>query len=475
MPVSTQHPDYIKNLPLWTATRDASAGDAAIKAARETYLPNPDKNDPDRYEAYLTRAVFMGVTGRTRAALSGMVFRKDGTRELPTRLDSLAENIDGGGQSLEQIAKEGLEGILEAGRHIFFVDYPNAREGLTAEEEASLALRPILISYPAESLINWKTESINSVSTLTMAVICEYVNDETADEYSHSTVEQYLVLRLVDGVYMMARYKKDGTLIGDIAKPRMAGGAAFDHIPLYISEAMNNKPGCDMPPLYDIAKVNISHYQVMADHKENLFIHGQLTLGITSDLGADEWKKTNPNGVVVGARKGYYLGTQGAFHTVTAPESSSLRVALQDHEAQMVALGARLVQRGGQVETAEAARINASAEASTLDTVVDNLSEAMEAALEDMALFLGESPDAVQFQLNKDFWEASLNPAALAAAMGLLDGQVVAKSDVRQMIRTGRIGLDSARTDEDIDEENAGDMLNSPPPPVVNPGSAVPS
>ena len=41
-------------------------------------------------------------------------------------------------------------------------------------------------------------------------------------------------------------------------------------------------------------------------------------------------------------------------------------------------LGARLVQRGGQAETAEAARINASAEASTLDTLVGNLSEALE-------------------------------------------------------------------------------------------------
>ena len=156
---------------------------------------------------------------------------------------------------------------------------------------------------------------------------------------------------------------------------------------------------------------------------------------------------------MVGARKGHFLGNNGAFHSVTAPESSILSKELIDLENKMIMIGARLIQRGGAMETAEAARINASAEASTLDNIVSNLSEALEAALEDCARFMKLDPEKVFFALNKEFWEGSIDYNMAMAVIQLGDASIVAKSDQRRMLRTGKIGIEEGRTDEEIDTE----------------------
>ena len=460
MSVNTLHPEYIAAQQAWLTTRAAAAGQEEIKRHGKTFLPGFVPDDPARYAQYIKRAYFMGVTGRTKNSLLGMIFRKPPTYTLPPRVESLLENIDGAGQSLDQVAKEAGGNVLEAGRHIFLVDYPQAEQGLDSETEARLGLQPTIASYPAEALINWRFEGINGRQMLTLAVLAEEVEVEDQDEFSHETETRYRVLRLRDGVYTQQVYGDGNRPLSEEYMPLMAGGQPFDHIPLHIAGAENNKPDVDMPPLYDLAIVNIAHYQTTADHRENLFMHGQLTLGITSDLPWEQFKEANPDGVQVGARKGHFLGSSGSFETVTAPESSSLRVALHDLEQQMVMIGARLIQRDRQAETAEAARINASGEASTLSTVTDNLSEAIEAALEDVARFIGEPIDGITYRLNTDFWETGLTAQQLTAVVQARQMGVIADEDALHMIRTGSIRLKDDRTDEEIQEDVASGLIS---------------
>lgn len=464
MSVNTLHPEYTAARDVWITTRSAAAGQQAVKKRGETFLPGFVPKDEDRYAQYLKRAFFMGVTGRTKNSLLGMIFRKSPTYELPPRLEALLENIDGAGQSLDQVAKEAAGNLMESGRHVFLVDYPQADSDLDSESERRLGLQPTIASYPAEALINWRFEGVNGRQRLTLAVLAEEVEVDEWNEFTHDTETRYRVLRLTDGVYTQQVYDDNHQPMGEPYSPLMAGGRPFDHIPLHIAGAENNKPDIDMPPLYDLAIVNIAHYQTTADHRENLFIHGQLTLGITSDMGWEQFKEANPGGVQVGARRGHFLGSSGSFHTATAPESSSLRVALQDLEQQMVMIGARLVQRGGQAETAEAVRVAASGEASTLDMVTSNLSEAIEAALEDVALFLGLDAGGIEYKLNTDFWETGLDAQQLSAVIQARQQGVIAPVDALHMVRTGSIQLRDDRTDEQIQEDVAGSLVDDPEP-----------
>jgi hypothetical protein len=88
---------------------------------------------------------------------------------------------------------------------------------------------------------------------------------------------------------------------------------------------------------------------------------------------------------------------------------------------------------------------------------VGNASEAIEAALEDMALYQGASPDQVEFRLNTDFFEEGIDPQQVMADIALYDRALIAKQDVRRNLRQGG-RVDPARTDEEIDAD-AGDDL----------------
>ena len=458
--VSTQHPDYQQALPIVKFTRDAAAGEHAIKRGEALYLPGFVPEDKDRYAQYLKLAYFMGVTGRTKKALIGMVFRKDPAYELAPNLEALIENVDGAGQSLDQVAKDAAGHVLEAGRHVLMVDYPRVEDGMSSAAESRLGLRPTIATYAMENLINWRFEGVSGKQQLTLAVLSEQVAADGVDEYSHDEKNIFRVLRLRDGVYTQQIYDDEGRASSDEYAPRMAGGSVFDHIPMHIVGADDNLPTIDIPPLFDLETLNLAHYQITADHRENLRIHGQLTLGVNSDMSWQEFQAANPNGVHVGARTGHYLGSNGAFTSVSAPESSSLRIALQDLEQKMIMIGARLIQRSGQAETAEASRINASADASVLDTVVTNVSEGIEAALEDMARFMGIDPGGVFYRLNDNFWESSLSSNDLMAVTAARQAGIFDEREALHMIRSGTVRLNRDRTDDEILQGVAESIIN---------------
>ncbi len=460
MSVKTKHPQYTEFAPIVKLTRDAVKGNPAIKAAGTTYLPADfSDSDEDRYNVYKERAYFMGVTGQTQDASIGMVFRKPAIIGLSSPLQALSQNIDGSGQSLDQIARYGVKEVEEAGRIGFLADYPTSEEGITKAEETALGLRPYMSTYAFESIINWKTEVVGGKDTLTMVVLKESIQDPSnTDEFDHEVDDRYRVLRLVQGVYTQQIYNDAGVAINEQWIPKQSG-KPINYIPFYFAGAANNLPSCDMPMLYDIAVVNIAHYQTTADHRENLFVHGQLTMGISTDLSHAEFEAANSNGVTVGAREGIFLGESGSLQSITAPESGALRVALLDLLDEMRDLGAKKVQAGGQAETAEAARINASAQTSTLSTVAMNVSEAMTKCLIDMSLFMGANDD-VSYTLNQDFWEASLDPQLISAVTNLKLNGTIATTDVLYMIRQGRIGVDPDRTDEQIAIDVANELID---------------
>lgn len=453
MPVSTTHPQYNDSLEIWEKTRAATKGGKAVYDG--DFLRKFMPEDKPRQEQYKKCAYYLNITGRTLDALLGAIFRHEPEADLPALMDYALEDADGSGQSLNQVAKEVCSEVMQTGRYGLLADYPDSPEGLTREEVQRLELRAYMGLYRAESIINWKTTTIGGKSMMSLVVLQEST-EVPRDEFDSEMVTQYRVLRLNEGVYTVQIYDDEGKPVTEEVAPT-AGGSVLDHIPFHLIGAANNLPAPDMPPLYPMAELNIAHYQTTADHRENLFVHGQLTLGISSDMSPESFAQANPNGVIVGARGGHFLGANGKFTTATAPESSSLRVALQDLREEMASIGAKLVSKGGQAETAETARINMASEMSVLDTLVGNVSEGIEAALEDMALFQGASPEQVTFSLNDDFFDEGVEPQMIMAGIALVDRGITAKKDLQDFLRSKGY-IDYNRTNEEIDAE-ADDSL----------------
>ena len=452
MAVTDQNPEYGYWRSEWERCRAAAGGAKAVRAL-DNSLPAPfEESEPERYRIYRDRAYFMGVTGRTEDALIGMVFRKPADYEIPTQLNDLIEDFDGAGNSIEQCAKEALAGRLETSRHLLFVDYPEVDENLDRESEVNMRLRPVVALYEAEALINWKFDAYNGKKRLILAVLREQVN-KSDDEFSHDLRDQYRVLRMRDGVYTQQVYDFQMQAVTEEFEP-LAGGQRLDHIPLHGVRDLVE------PPLLPVADVNIAHYRNVADLEDAAFIVGQPTLHIDiGETSTDEFKEQNPDGVKLGSRLGI-VTRKGSVEMAQASENNLIRTIKQDKEQEMIMLGAQIITRQGQAETAEAVRMNSAAEASVLDRFVSDLSEDLEAALYDCALFMGLSDAEVKYQLNTDFFESGLSPQALMAVIQGVSSRIIAGEDALNMIRSGKLQIADGRTNEGILEDVANALLD---------------
>lgn len=454
MSIKYTHPEYDDMIDEWELVRACAYGQRKVKLLRTKVLPAPGARngiyDNDRYKHYLERAIYTNVTGRTKKGLVGAAFRKAPTLELPPGLEYLEYNSDGAGQSLEQLAKDVLGNMLETGREALLVDYPSIDpETATAEDVALINAQATIKRYSAFDLDNWKTENVNGTNVLVMAKLREAI-DTSNNEFKHGPATQYRVLRLRSDGYTQQIYKDDDHYSAEVYITK-SDGSRWDFIPLFIIGSQNNDPSVDEIPLADIAHVNIGHFRNSADLEENSFIHGQLTLGVTSDMDFESWKTANPNGIVVGAQAGHFLGTTGGFHTAQADPNQIADVLQQRKEGQMLALGAKLVEQRNPNETAAAAKIDATGQNSVLSDLVTNVEEGIQRAIEWCGMFMGEYGEYI-FELSRQFFDDSLDPNIVMAAIQGYDRTVIAKSDLQNIYRKAGV-IESGRTNEDIDNE----------------------
>lgn len=463
MPVNTEHPEYKAAASRWRLVRDAVEGEAAIKAAGDRYLPRPNPDDRSaanrkRYDQYKLRANFLEVTGRTRNGLVGSVFRRDPLCEVPDAMAWIVEDADGYGSSIVQLGKWVVGELLEVGRTALFVDYPEAPAGLSVADAQAQGFRPLILPYRAESLINWAYSVRGGSQILSLAVLREQVRTGD-DEFDPQYKVRYRVLRLTEAGATAQLYDEKGEAEAPPALMRRGDGQAWSTIPLAIIGAADNDGATvDDAPLYGLATTNIAHYRNSADYEEGIFMHGQGTLFVSvGQMSAEEFQRANPNGVAIGARAGHVLGQGGSATLVQMTANSAAKEGMDAKEAQMIAIGARLITPGGQNKTAEEARMIASAEGSVLSNLTGNASEGIESALEMAALYIGLDPEPVRFALNQEFFEQGYDPQVAIAKMQELDRGLIARQDYRRWLRrTGEIASD--RTDEEIDDEAAAQL-----------------
>ncbi|MGL4517056.1 MAG: DUF4055 domain-containing protein [Shewanella sp.] len=470
MPIQTVHPRYADQLDRWRINRAACAGQDEVKKLTTVFLPDDNATDRrqdarERYKRYLMRATWFPCAGYTKQGMLGMVFRRAAEVELPNQLDYAMENVDGSGLSLEQFAKMALVELIEVGRVGVLVDYPSADPGLSAEQVAGLGLAARITKYRAESIDNWRLENIGGTLQLTMVKLQELA-EVRKDDFLVDTERRYRVLRLVDGVYTQTLYNEKEEQIGDVLTPRQSDGSVWGHIPFHIIGATTNSPEVDDALISGIVDLNTSHYQMSADSAKNLHIHSGGTLILSTDMSPERWAEFNPNGVTVGADQGLHVGPGGSASLLQLNPASAVESKLAAIESQMIAVGAHLISDMTGLQTAEAARIDASSKASALSTAVGNLSEGLEAALEDMARFMAAEPEPVRYSLNQQFYPDNLDAQTVMAMIQLMDRQVIAVQDVRAKLRGGGM-IAQNRTDDDID----GELTDVEPLMPVVPGS----
>jgi hypothetical protein len=452
--------DYNAALPSWELVADVVAGEEKVKAKGEAYLPNPSavEEEPGEkkavYDRYKQRASFYNVTGHTLQGLIGAVFRKDPELEVQAGLDYVSTDVDGAGVSIFQQSQRVLENVMGKGREGLLVDYPNAEAPASRADQNAGLVRASIVRYQAEQITNWRTTKVGGAHLLSLIVLKETAEEVAEDGFSVDEIEQYRVLQLVEGLYQVTvwRANEKGTAweIHQQYIPKRGNGAPWNRIPFTFVGAQNNESSIDKAPLLDLARLNITHYQIQASWYNSLHYVGMgqpWMAGLTQ-----QWvEMLEKRGVLFGSRAPIMLPEGGSFGIATMSSDTGLAEEPGKIEERMTSLGARLMQVGSAIKTATEVNSDDAAQHSALSLASANVSEAYTKCLEWCAEFMGASGD-VSYLLNQDLVEHTLDSQLLREIVAAWMSGAVPETDVwAWMRRTGLI--DSEKTDDEVREE----------------------
>lgn len=469
---------------------DCIFGQRVIKLRRELYLPKPNAEDctPQnnaRYEAYLRRAVFYNVTKRTRDGLTGYVFSRDPEITVPALMDNVVSDSDGAGIDLTQAAKRSLGHVLSFGRAGVLTDYPPAPDGSTVSDLATGQVRPTIVAYHPYQIRNWRTMVRGAKVVLSMVVLLEkHVWDD--DGFQELIGVQFRVLRLdpVSGHYTVELwYANDPNstdfILQEQYSPSGGDGQPITDLPFTFIGSENNDSNPDLPPLLDMANLNIAHYRNSADYEESCFICGQPTPVVTG-LSEQWYEKVLNKQINFGSRGGIPLPVGGTAMLIQAEPNSMIKEAMDHKERQMVALGAKLIEDSTIARTATEARMDDTSETSILATCAKNVGTAYQYALEWAAKFMGVAETEVTFEINTNFDLATMDALTRAQLLKEWQSGAISWTEYRENMRkSGLVSQDDDVAQAEIEkaeetqlgkEQDAAAVAAQNAPAVVAPG-----
>lgn len=465
--VNATHPLFAGFAILWKQIRDCIEGSATIKAAQPPYLrkPNPldlSEENSQRFIDYIKGARFHNMTGATLKQMVGQCFAVDPVYTGPDELQFLIDDADGAGVSAIQQSKKALGLVVAYSRAGLFTDYPTIEGVVSIADAEANGIRPKLILLEPWRVINWRTSLKGARSKLSLVVIREdYISED--DGFDTEIEEQFRVLRLENDIYSFEVWRQDGSSFSIVEEgtPTDTNTNPFDEIPFSFIGAECNDTTLEKPLLIDISDLNIGHFQNSADYEESVYMVGQPTpwaSGLT-----DSWVENQLKGQILIGSRAFLPLPDGATCGMMQPEPNTLpKEAMDQKEAQAVALGARLVEKREVAQTATEKSLNEASESSILSGCCANVSAAYRRNLEFAARFHGvEVPeDGILWELNTEFAVSRLTPEQAGAIINLYNAGLITFEECRDKLKSGGFAyLDDDEAKDQMDKQSEDDLM----------------
>lgn len=260
-------PQVTESIPLWKTITDISDGYVGITRKPKTYLHMENGETEDSYKARLRKATWIDAFNDTIDGLNGLVFKKPivYNDDIPSQLQPMIENADMQGNHLDIVIQNFFDLSLRKGIDFILVDMPKSKDVKNKADEKKQGIRTYLTGIKCENVTSWQTDTINGQIILTQVKIREYTEIPDPDnEYAVKTIEQYRIL--TRGAYVVLRpsseANKDDILID-------SGTTGLDFIPLVALNLQSEGFFTARPPFYDLAQLNIGHYQIFTDSRHS--------------------------------------------------------------------------------------------------------------------------------------------------------------------------------------------------------------
>ena len=445
--------DVIAMMTNWGVMAAVTNGTEYLRDQSETYLPQEPREDDDAYQTRIDRSVLSPYTSRLIETAAGAILRKPIHIEGDQYWLDLAQNIDGIGSNINEYARRALVSSLTYGHSAILVDYPAAMGARNLAEERAQGRRPYFIHVDAAQIWGWRQASTMPGAPLTQVRIHEYTT-RPLNDFGEEQIEQMRVI--YPGKYDLY------TLGQDVVEFSETGGYSLNEIPLV--PIYSNRRGMlqSLPPLLDIANLNITHYQRQADLIHALHIAAMPTLVLE---GWDDTTGSTTMGVnyaiaMQPGNKAYYVQADATSFDAQAAELQSL-------EMQMSSLGfTKLFGQKFVAESAEAKRIDQAQGNSVLSIISQELESALNQAFAFAAQYVGLEPPEIT--IDRDFDYYRLIGQDVSVLTQLNQAGKISDQMLLEILRRGEILPDNVNIEDELaaSTENALALVE----PVENTG-----
>lgn len=422
MPVNTEHDDYTDRVKDWMRVRDAMAGERAVKAAEEIYLPRPPGMtrsgrilhdgsgrtvSDDRYSHYLGFAEFPEIVGPTVDGIQGMIHEKPAEVKLPGKLDYLLEDATPDGESIAVLWERITREVTATGRL-------NLLHDLGSDDLVRFC------TYSAEAMINWRLQPKREGGAPDLVVLREVESELDDDGFALKDVLYFRELRLTDGVYFVRRWvKRDredaSPIIDDTTDEEgwvapILFGKSLATIPINVINAAEEGFSYGPVPIMPAVRRAFSIYRKTADYNRSLYIKTDpqpVIYGVVDDaelpdeIGGDAiWRFSNPD-------------ARAEFLDIDGLGIPLHRQAIEDDYQRFYEEIGRLRESDSGPESGEAVRRKQMVKQVTIKSLVINAGAQFEEALRHLGRTAGlgeETVRAIEFNPNLDFAEPAMPP-----------------------------------------------------------------
>jgi hypothetical protein len=416
-----------------------------------------------------TCETFFGGTSRTLSAATGLLFSKPpqmNWNASETVLSPVWDNIDNAGTKGTVLLKRFSESSLRDGLGAILVDHPtpptvvdgeNKPRALREDEAQRLGLRPTWALYGRTQITNWRTGVINNRRTLTMIVFSEQA-DVDDGAFGTKKVQRYRVLRLIltpdgyQGTWEVFELRGDAVKAESYVR---TGGGAYtnksgqiaDFLPVAIAyTGRTDAPLTASIPLLDVAWANLAHWQQSTNlrfYREYCaFPQRKIKGNLMPDAATGQ-----PGKIRSGPGVAIHVSADGdaMWDELSGTSMVQLESGINEKLKQMSQLGLSFLMGDTRAaETAEAKRLDATAENSSLSTAAQGIDDAANAALEFTAWYVGiEKSGAPVIGVNRDFESTLMDAATMGVYVQLAAAGFPKDLILEAFVAGGRIEPDA--------------------------------
>jgi hypothetical protein len=435
---------WVNMEPHWGLIETLLGGTYKIRKGHRKFLPQEPRELDESYDNRLQRSVLAPYYLRLERMLAGMLTRK------PVRLDDVSDvireqlfDVDLQGNDLQTWLFATSRQCIRYGHVGVLVDAPAASENG----------RPYWVSYTPRDILGWRSEIKDGKQELTQLRLSEKIVVPDG-LYGEKQVEQVRVL--TPGAFEIHQKDQKGDFV-----VVDEGRTSLSEIPF--SVAYSNRMGVleSLPPLADIAELNLQHYQVQSDLSNQLHISAVPMLALFGFPAAAEEISAGPGEALAlpeGASAQYI---EPAGNSYEAQFRRLEQIASQINELGLAAvLGAKLVG-----ETAEAKRIDRSQGDSTMMVVAQQMQDLIDNSLRFHADYMQERNPGSSL-VNRDFMGTRLEPQEIQALLQLYTAGTITQETLLLQLEAGEVLGDDFDVEQELEATQAGGLIeiNQPEP-----------